>query len=155
MKKGEFEFAKEKYIIEYSKTRGVKFEDNIFYVNYQMLPELIEKYIVKYLILKYTPRIENYVNQLNKSTYNFNIKGIELKLVESKWGHCTFDNKLMFNLKLLNVDPQILDYVIFHELSHIKHKNHSSNFWNEVSKFCPNHKFLRKKLKDNPPNIFY
>jgi len=84
----------------------------------------------------------------------FKIKGFELKNLNSKWGHCTFDNKIMLNLKLLNAPKEVLDYVIYHELSHIKHKNHSRNFWNEVSIFCKNHKVLRKVLKDESPKIF-
>ena len=74
--------------------------------------------------------------------------------MRSKWGHCTHDDSIMLNLKLLNAEIEILNYVIYHELSHIKHKNHSSNFWAEVEKFCPNYKLLRKKLKNNPPGLF-
>ena len=61
----------------------------------------------------------------------------------------------MFNLKLLNANLEVLNYVIYHEISHIIHKNHSINFWDEVSKFCPNHKILRKELKTNPPGVYY
>ncbi len=154
LKKQEFKFANEKYKLEYTNNIGIKLKNNIFYINFKIKDYLIEKYIIKLLIEKYTPKIQFYVNQLNKKTYNFPIKNIELKYVKSKWGHCTYNNTLMFNLKLLNSNQNILDYVIYHEICHIKHKNHSSNFWKEVSIYCPEHKKLRKQLKDNPPSLF-
>lgn len=151
---GEFYFANEKYLIEHTKNRGVKLKDNVFLVNAQTKLDVMEKYILKILCKKYTQRITEYVIAINKQYFNYELKEVELKLVNSKWGHCTHDNKLMLNLKLLNADIEILNYVIFHELAHIKVKNHSDRFWNEVQKICPNYKVLRKSLKDNPPRLY-
>ena len=94
------------------------------------------------------------MDELNLETYNYKIMGFHINNVNSKWGHCTHDNKIMLNLKLLNAPKEILNYVIFHEISHIKHKNHSSDFWTEVTRFCPNYKNLRRYLKENPPHLF-
>lgn len=154
LEKGKFNFAQEEYLIEYTKNKGVHLKDNVFYVNFHTNIQMIEKYIIKLLCIKYSKRLENYVRNLNQETFNFEIQGFNLKLAQSKWGHCSFDNKLMFNLKLLNAEKDILDYVIIHELAHIKVKNHSMRFWKEVEKFCPNYKKLRKNLKQNPPQLF-
>lgn len=134
--------------------RGVKLKDNSFIISSNCKKENIQKNIIKLLIDRYSERLKEYVQLLNSQTYNYTIKDIELKLVSSKWGHCSYDNKLMFNLKLLNSRKEILDYVIFHEISHIKHKNHSEKFWSEVSRFCPDYKLLRKELRMNPPKLF-
>lgn len=150
-----FIFANERYYIEYkNKLRGVKLEENTFYVSHKIKPDVLEKYIVKLLILKYTDRMKKYVLALNAQTYNYKIKDVEVKLVKSKWGHCTHDNKIMINLKLLNASIEILDYVIVHEIAHVSHKNHSNAFWHEVARFCPYHKQLRKMLKNSPPVLF-
>lgn len=155
LEKGEFYFSNTRYILEYTnKVRGVKLRGNIFYINATSKKENIKKNILKILLNEYKEKIKSYVINLNNQTYNYSIKDIELKLVESKWGHCSHDNKIMLNLKLLNADIDILNYVIFHELSHIRIKNHSPSFWREVSKFCPNYKELRKLLKESPPQIF-
>lgn len=154
LEKGHFEFAGENYVLDYTKNRGVKLKENIFFINFHTTKELIEKHIIKLLSNHYLIRLKNYVDVINEQTYNFKVNGFDLKLVGSKWGHCTYDNKLMLNLKLLNASKEILDYVIIHELAHIKVKNHSSRFWDEVEKFCPNYKELRKKLKQNPPQLF-
>lgn len=151
---GEFYFSGEKYFLEYTKRRGVKLIDNKFYINVHTNKENIEKYIIKLLIDKYFEKIKQYVLALNRQTYNFKVNDVSLKLVSSKWGHCSYDDKIMINLKLLNADVNVLNYVIYHELSHIKYKNHSDFFWKEVSRFCPNYKLLRKKLKENPPVLY-
>lgn len=152
--KSEFYFANEKYFMEHTKNKGVKLKENTFFINVHTKLEAIEKYVIKLLCKKYLSRVKDYVDAINKQTYNYEIKDIELKVVNSKWGHCTRDNKLMFNLKLLNADVEIFNYVIIHELAHIKVKNHSEFFWVEVQKFCPNYKVLRKTLKEKSAQLF-
>ncbi|MCA9495971.1 MAG: DUF45 domain-containing protein [Nanoarchaeota archaeon] len=154
MESGSFVFSGELYYLEYSKNRGVKLVDNNFIINFHTSYELIEKHIIKLLVQRYHLRLKNYVDFLNSQTYNFKIGGFELKNLNSKWGHCTYDNRVMLNLKLLNAPKDVLDYVIMHELAHIRYKNHSALFWHEVSRFCPNYRRVRKYLKENPPQIY-
>lgn len=151
---GFFNFNNQRYLIYRSRSRSVKLVEDVFYIPTSMKLDNAKKYVIKILIDRYSDRLKSYVNSLNKQTYNYPISDFCLKLVDSKWGHCTADNSIMLNLKLLNARSEILDYVIFHEISHIKHKNHSDSFWREVSRFCPNYKILRKELKNNPPQLF-
>lgn len=64
------------------------------------------------------------------------------------WGSCNFKNGLNFNILLMKFPLEIMQYVVIHELSHIKHKNHSKNFWNLVEKYCPNYKQIEKEFKN-------
>lgn len=152
--KGSFIFSNENYFFEMTSKRGVKLIDNVFFVNLGMDLDLVEKNVIKLLIKKFTPILDTHIRNLNSQTYGFNLNTFSLKCLNSKWGHCSHDNNILINLRLLNSDIDILNYVIYHELCHIRHKNHSSLFWNEVSKFCPNYRELRKKLKDSPPEVF-
>lgn len=154
VKAGSFVFAGEKYFIEKSVKRGVRLRDNTFYFNDEYDLDIVKKRIINKLVELYSPRIEKYIRVLNNSTYGFKIGEVSLKYLNSKWGHCTGKNDIMINLKLLNSPIEVLNYVIYHELSHVKHKNHSDNFWREVQRFCPNHKKFRKYLKDKPPEVF-
>jgi hypothetical protein len=155
MERGYFDFANQRYNLEYTtKTRSVKLIEQTFYMHPKGKPQNIEKYIIKFLSQRYEDRVKKYVKAKNKETYNFKIKDIIIKNVSSKWGHCTHDNVIMLNIKLLNAPIEVFDYVIIHELAHIKHKNHSNKYWLEVQKFCPNYKKLRKSLKDNPPKLY-
>lgn len=154
--RGYFTFANELYKFEFKKIRGIKLIENIFYINPTIKKETIEKKVIKLLIEKYEHRIQEYVKQVNINTYNFhNLGNISLRLVNSKWGHCTGKNDIMINLKLLNAPVEVLNYVVIHELAHIKHKNHSITYWKFVSIYCPNYKVLRKSLKLLSPEVYY
>jgi len=63
----------------------------------------------------------------------------------SRWGSCNHKNRLSFNTNLAKMHPHFIEYVVVHELAHIKHKNHSKEFWAEVEKYLPDYK-IRKKL---------
>jgi len=157
LKNQSFQFSNQNYELHLSQTKGIKFLDKELTqirINQNLTTSQIKKGIIKLLIAKYTPILKEHLLNLNAITYKYKITGFHTANLKSKWGHCTHDNKIMLNLKLLNTDIDILNYVIFHEISHIKQKNHSSKFWQEVETFCPNHKQLRKKLKNNPPPLF-
>lgn len=64
------------------------------------------------------------------------------------WGSCNYKNGLNFNILLMKFPIEIMDYVIVHELAHIKHKNHSKDFWNLVEVYCPNYKEIEKLFKN-------
>jgi predicted metal-dependent hydrolase len=63
----------------------------------------------------------------------------------TRWGSCNSKNRLSFNTNLAKMHPDFIEYVVVHELAHIKHKNHSKAFWKEVEKFLPAYR-SRKKL---------
>jgi predicted metal-dependent hydrolase len=83
-----------------------------------------------------------------------------IKKYKSKWGSCSYKKALFslpkkvnlkFNSNLINFTKEVIDYVIIHEIAHIKHLGHGSNFWNFVSEFCPDYKNLRKQLVKSTP----
>lgn len=153
--KGYFFFNSQKFY--FTKTKNKKkiiLKEDIFEFPEDIDLEILKKRIYLLLIKKFSNSFENFVIDINRKTFNYSIKEIKLKFVNSKWGHCTVDNKLMFNLKLLNTDIEICKYVILHELAHIKIKNHSKDFWNLVEIHCRNYKECRNTLKINPPKIF-
>lgn len=68
---------------------------------------------------------------------------------KSKWGSCTFDNRLQFNIRLVMAPLLVLNYVVIHELAHITEKNHSRAFWKRVEAFNPSYRQQLKWLKAN------
>ena len=69
--------------------------------------------------------------------------------MKTRWGVCNRKNiTVTLNLELIKYDLNKVDYVIVHELSHFVHFNHSKNFWNTVSKYCPKYKQIKKELKE-------
>jgi predicted metal-dependent hydrolase len=93
---------------------------------------------------KITERVKYY-----SSLSGFKYKNIKITSAQKRWGSCSAQNNLNFPQKLALAPDKIIDYVVIHELCHIKEKNHSRNFWKEVYKLMPNYKIHQKWLKEN------
>ena len=76
----------------------------------------------------------------------FSFGDIRIKNQKTCWGSCSVKGNLNFNYKILFLPPAVADYVIAHELCHLKQMNHSAKFWNLVSELIPNYKELKKEL---------
>lgn len=72
-----------------------------------------------------------------------------VKSQKSRWGSCSSSRELRMNWKLMMAPPKVLDYVIVHELCHLKHMNHSVDFWKAVEAILPDYKKQRQWLKKN------
>ena len=74
---------------------------------------------------------------------------IAIRTQRTRWGSCSSIGNLNFNYLLAVVPPEVLDYVVVHELCHRKELNHSSAFWGEVKFVLPGYEIQRAWLKDN------
>ena len=74
---------------------------------------------------------------------------ITIRNQRSRWGSCSSLGNLNFNCLLMLCPPEVLDYVVVHELCHRKEMNHSPRFWAEVERVLPDYKQRRNWLKDN------
>lgn len=74
---------------------------------------------------------------------------VRLRDQKTIWGSCSPENKISLNFKLIVAPLEVIDYVVIHELAHIKHKDHSKRFWDLVERYTP-HRFSAKKwLSEN------
>ena len=78
-----------------------------------------------------------------------NYTSITIRDQKTRWGSCSERGTLSFNWRLILAPPEILDYVVVHELCHLTHMNHSKEFWSMVSNTIPDYKEKRKWLKEN------
>lgn len=74
---------------------------------------------------------------------------ITIREQKTRWGSCSAKGNLNFNWKLVLMPPEILDYVVVHELAHRLQMNHSAAFWAEVGKILPDYRERRQWLKVN------
>ena len=72
---------------------------------------------------------------------------ISVRAAKTRWGSCSAKGNLNFHWKLILMPPQVLDYVVVHELAHRKEMNHSPAFCAEVEKILPDYRERRKWLK--------
>lgn len=122
----------------------------------------IEKHLAKrdpQDVAKYTPQeIEQLREQARKLItervrYYAPIIGvtygqITIRIQHTRWGSCSSKGNLNFNCLLASVPPEVLDYVVVHELCHRKELNHSARFWSQVEQVLPAYKAQRRWLKE-------
>ena len=72
---------------------------------------------------------------------------IKYRKNKNTWGSCNYKNGLNFNIYLCKFPIEIIEYVVIHELAHIKHKNHSKKFWDLLEKYCIDYKSRIKLFK--------
>ncbi len=75
-------------------------------------------------------------------------KSVRFRAQNRRWGSCSSRGDVSLNWKIIVFSSEIIDYVLIHELSHLKHMNHSPVFWKLVESFCPNYKKLKVRLKE-------
>jgi len=119
----EYRFLGEKYELNMS----LQELDKFYRKNAQeIIPKLVEKYSLE---------------------MNLFPSSIKYRKNKNTWGSCNYKNGLNFNIYLCKFPLEIIEYVVIHELAHIKHKNHSRNFWNFVSIYCVDYKSRIKLFK--------
>lgn len=88
------------------------------------------------------------------SRYNIPFSKIRITNAEKRWGSCNNKGSLRFSWRLAMAPPDVIDYVIVHELAHIRHLNHSRAFWQEVVSIMPDFKERKRWLLKNGSRLF-
>ncbi len=105
--------------------------------------KLFENWYRKEAKSLFPDRIDYYTSQMNLKYKNIRISG-----AKTRWGSCSHDNNLNFTWRLIMAPLEIIDYVVVHEVCHIKQKNHSKKFWDLVGEVVPDYKEKRKWLRE-------
>jgi len=89
-------------------------------------------------------RVDQYARQ-----FNFAPKQVKITSAKTRWGSCSLDGTLNFTWRLVMAPLDVIDYVVVHELTHLKVKDHSRKFWRAVESITPEYKKQRKWLREN------
>lgn len=74
-----------------------------------------------------------------------------LSSARTRWGSASADGSIRLNWRLIHLPAELIDYVVVHELSHLREMNHGPAFWAEVARVLPDHVALRRALRAQPP----
>ncbi len=105
------------------------------------IKEALEKFSREKSIIKITPRIKSW-----SQTTGLTPTDIKFRKLSKRWGSCTKSNEVIINFDAVKLPFTLIDYIVVHELVHIKHKAHSKEFYKELGKFIPEWKDLDDKL---------
>lgn len=87
-------------------------------------------------------RLEKY-----NAHYGFDYKGVAIRNQKTRWGSCSSKGNLNFNYKIVLLPPRHADYIIVHELCHLKEFNHGKRFWNLVAETIPEYERIIEQLR--------
>ena len=81
------------------------------------------------------------------------VTGFTIRNQRSRWGSCSRTGRIALNYRLIQMPPAVSDYVVLHELMHLKEQNHSRRFWRLVESACPDFRQAEKWLRRHGPGL--
>lgn len=82
------------------------------------------------------------------------INRISVRDTRSRWGSCSSTARLSFSYRLIFAPKEVMEYVVAHEVAHLRHMNHSQNFWNAVEYVCPDFEAAKDWLKMHGKDLY-
>lgn len=110
--------------------------------------DLIRLALIEWMKKQAYKDVEGYI-KLYANKYNLYPRNVRIKTQKSRWGSCGIHNDININWLLILAPPEVLAYVVVHELCHIKERNHSARFWQLVEAHFPAYQKQRNWLKKN------
>ena len=102
----------------------------------------MEKHLRQLAVRELPPRVREFATQ-----HNFSVQRITVRNQKSRWGSCSRRGTISLNWRLIQTPNFVRDYIILHELAHLRHMNHSDCFWSEVERLCPDYCAAERWLK--------
>lgn len=111
-------------------------------------PELIRSALVRWYrqqaLQRFTEKVERYAKVIGVQPAS-----VGVKTFKSRWGSCNVKGEILFHWKVIFAPHRIVDYVVVHELCHLKHHDHSQAFWKSVERVVPDYLECKEWLKKN------
>lgn len=104
----------------------------------------IERHLRRLATRELPPRVLEFAAQ-----ERLEVRRVTVRNQRSRWGSCSRRGTISLNWRLIQTPQFVQDYLIWHELSHLKHMNHSLRFWREVERVCPGFEIAERWLKQN------
>ena len=102
----------------------------------------IEEHLRHLATVELPPRVFQFAQQ-----HNLSVQRVTVRDQKSRWGSCSRRGTVSLNWRLIQTPAFVTDYIILHELMHLRQMNHSQKFWQEVERVCPEYRAAEKWLK--------
>ena len=110
----------------------------------EKIKSALENWYREKTLIKAKERIKYY-----EVYFSDKVSNIKVKEQKKRWASCTSRNELLFNWRCSMAPSNVFDYMVVHEMCHMKYKDHSKEFWDRVRSVLPDYEIRRKWLKDN------
>jgi len=104
----------------------------------------ITAWLREYALADFSERVERYVPLLEVKQPN-----VRLSNARTRWGSCHANGSVLLNWRLIQMPPRLIDYVVVHELAHLREMNHSSRFWAIVGSVIPDYPARRAEIRSD------
>jgi predicted metal-dependent hydrolase len=105
---------------------------------------VVERHLRKLASIEFPPRVFQFAEQ-----HGVGVRRVTVRDQKSRWGSCSPRGTVSLNWRLVQTPPFVSDYIILHELMHVRQMNHSARFWREVESVCPEFRVAERWLKVN------
>jgi len=136
-----------------ARSKAVEYEPGVLQLampnqDEMLIARKVVQWYKKQAITDFTRRLEIFSSKLGVK-----FTSLTLSNAASRWGSCNSKKEIRLNWRLLQAPPHIINYVVCHELAHIKEMNHSGKFWATVASIFPDYKAAEKELKSISPQL--
>lgn len=141
-------------VLQSPKNKQPEFSNNVLTItspeanNDEVIARKVTQWYKKQAMPDFARRLEIFAAKLGVKT-----PPLSLSNAQSRWGSCSSRGDVRLNWRLLQAPPHIINYVICHELAHLKEMNHSAKFWVIVAQLFPDYKRAEKELKALSPQL--
>ena len=141
----EFEFFGVKYTVQHIENqRGGKLANNVLTIGGKL--EFLHRRVSDFLKQQTLKRLS--AMSVDKAkTLGCRITSVSIKDTKSRWGSCSTLGNINYNWRISMAPLNVINYLVCHEISHLKHPNHSPEFWQTVAMLCPDYEQSRHWLK--------
>ena len=122
----------------------IRLQDDVLYIPKERSKERLTAWLKQN-----AKRIFTRVVQEASVRMGVQVCSVRVSSAKTRWGSCSGKNAISFSFRLLYAPKETVEYVVIHELAHVRHKDHSKQFWSEVERYMPEWKTHRKWLKDH------
>ena len=127
---------------------GIHIQNSSILLNFPKKTDskLIKKELALFLKKAARTYLQTQTTQL-AATMQVTFNHLTFRNQKTRWGSCSSDNNISLNWRLVHYEPELINYVIIHELAHLSHHNHSQRFWALVAKYDSTYKYHQQLLK--------
>ena len=110
--------------------------------NIEHIEQMVKRWYQGEALKLFEQRVAHYAAQMDVAP-----RAVKLSAATAQWGSCTVQGMVRLNVQLIKLPLRLIDYVVVHELAHLREMNHSAAFWQVVESMCPDYARLRAELK--------